>query len=58
MQLYEAHFKSLVEGHSVTVFVDVHQHTIAFYHEAISMRLSNAAGLGINYQICTCATFV
>lgn len=42
---FRAHFKSLIESHSMTIFMDVNQYSINLYHEAISMRLSDAAAL-------------
>ena len=40
---WTAHLKSLVKSDSVTVFVDIYQNTIAFYHDAILVWLSYAA---------------
>ncbi len=40
---FRAHFKGLIESHSMTILVDIHQHSVNLYHETISMRLSDAA---------------
>jgi hypothetical protein len=42
---FRAHFKSLIESHSMTILMDVNQYSINLYHETISVRLSNAAAL-------------
>ena len=47
---FRAHFKCLIESHPMTILMDVNQNSINLYHEAISMRLSDAAALSPDHR--------
>ena len=51
---FRAHFKCLIESHSVTILMDVNQYSINLYHETISMQVSNAAALSPDHRAWVC----
>ena len=49
------HLKCLIESDSVSVLVNVDQHTIAFHHQSIGMRTTQLTGTCLQPLTMTCA---